>query len=238
MARILPEPWDGPGTHEGRLAAAGGAGDQEQTGRAAALTAQALDRLDGAPALLAAAEENRRVLFAEGAKARIDRPLRVPVEGVARIETLLLQATSQLDQSGVAIRREVHLLKRRNHRAALMRLCFGDEDRLALLAGDGEFGEAPLGGKPVRCEDDEKRLALPQVTVDCLFPINSGRNAVDRIEVEKEAFVAFGREPSLEFGCGDVIAAAMADENSCHAATSGSSNRGCCSAIMRFVNIR
>ena len=97
--RLLAQPRQHAGAHQRRLAAARGARDQQQLGRAGRLQAQAPQRLDDLPALLGPAEEDRRILDVERGETRVDRPIGLPVEGVARVEPVLAQAAGELRQA-------------------------------------------------------------------------------------------------------------------------------------------
>ena len=99
--RLLAQPRQHARPHQRRLAAARRAGDQQQLGRACRLETHPPQRLDDLPALLGAAEEDRRVVDVERGETRVDRAIGLPVEGVARVEPMLAQAAGELLQARI-----------------------------------------------------------------------------------------------------------------------------------------
>src|SRR5262249_54972855 len=145
-----------------------------------------------------ATKEDRRVVDVERGEARVNRSSRFPIKTARGIEAVLLQASRQLSETGLAIGCEIHLLDCRDNRPGGARFDADDENCLALLAGDRKLVPAPHRLQPRWRQHNQQRLAAPQLLIEALLPIHTGRDAVGGIKVQEKLLVPQAPKPVLE----------------------------------------
>ena len=219
LTAITPQLRHDPGPDQRRLAAARGPQHHDQARMS--LAPHAVEQLDALANLLVAAEEDRRVRLVEGAQTGIRRLVGLPLACLRRHDPLDLEAVPEPLVAVVLVRSQIDVLLLGEDRGHLRLLAPGidleDEEFLALHPGEGDLGEAPLGGEVAVAAQRDHGAAGAQLGVEGALPADAGLDARLRVEVEEDRAVALLLEPGLEFLGRSVVAAAVADEEVAHA---------------------
>ncbi|GJH18448.1 hypothetical protein CBA19CS22_17920 [Caballeronia novacaledonica] len=149
-------------------------------------------------------------------QAGIGRAPRVPVEYIGRIETAFDETKREPPVRQLGIAREIDVLKIAEHIARFTRCDLDRKDGLAALTRLHEFGETPFRAVPVRCEQRDHSLALPQLPVERLLPGAAAPDAEIGVEIKKERGVALPLQPCLHALGRIVVCARMTDEDGRH----------------------
>ena len=90
------------------------------------------------------------------------------------------------------------------------------KDRFAQRTRLGELGKAPAGGTPVRCLQDQQRLAALDLLVELALPLGARRNAAVLIEIEEGGGKSLPIQPGLQLSRSNVVAAGVGEEDAGH----------------------
>jgi hypothetical protein len=209
---FLLEPGDDAGPRQRRLAAAGSAEQEREARRLAPLATQRVQGFERLEDLLATPEEDRRVLFLKGQKARIRGPFGIPIEHILRIEPPFQETDPEPAIAVLGRGREVDGLDVAEDSTRLAGLHLDRKDRLAALPRLHQLRKTPFGGQPTGGQQRNHRLALAQLPIERLLPAAAALDPRLRVEIEEQRRMTLCFQPSLHLRRHRVVGAAVADE--------------------------
>jgi hypothetical protein len=160
--------------------------------------------------LLATPEEDRRVRFLKGQKARIRRPFGIPIEHILRIESPFQETDPEPAIALSGLGREVDVLNVAEDPARRAGLHLDRKDRLAALPRLHQLRKTPFGGQPTGRQERNHRLALAQLPIERLLPAAAAFDPRLRVEIEEQRSMALCFQPSLRLRRRRVVGAAVA----------------------------
>lgn len=202
--------------------ARGAEDDQHARGGAVAELADGIQRLRD---LGVAPEEDRGVRLLEHAQAAEQRTMRIPGRRPRKGAGVKARPMQPEPKPLMTVDRLVggrqvgDLVRGRQFDRQGLDGTGCDQDRKDLLAElrrEQELGEAPLGCRPVRREQDDYGRTLLARLAQFVAPALSGCQPEAGIEVEKHVAPAFVGEPVAHGLCRGVVTAGVADEDASH----------------------